>query len=98
MSNLVKEAVKPKAKRQYEPLWEALKEHRKVELILQPEQLTERQLLNQTKTLRKAISKEKYMDEVFRLQYPHAEVTSVRSHRTVTFRLSLNDADPFTDF
>ncbi len=82
-------------KRQYQPLWEALKEVGSVELILQPAELTERQLLRQTATLRKAVSKEKYMDETFKLDFPDAEVTSDRVARVITFKLELNSADPF---
>ncbi len=81
--------------RQYQPLWEALKENKTVEIILQPEGLTERQLFKQTATLRKAVSKEKYMDTQFKIDFPFAEVTSTRKGRTITFLLELNSADPF---
>lgn len=84
--------------RQYEAVWLALKEQKSVEILLQPDRLTEKQLLRQTATFRKAVSKEKYMDEEFKLQFPDAEVTSTRVHRTITFKLELNYADPFTDF
>lgn len=86
------------AKRRYEPIWERLKEDREVEVIIQPSSLKDYQIKRQARTVRKAITKEKYQDIDFRKEFPFAELESFLHDRVLSFKLVLNSANPFKDF
>lgn len=76
--------------RKYEALWTKLKVEKILEIELQsPEIYTPAQINRQLKTIRKAVSKEKYIDFAYKFREPHAEVTSVINEEagTITFNL-----------
>ncbi len=84
-----------RAMRHYQPIWEQLKEVRSVRIVLAPHNLTENQAKQHYATTKKAITKEKYMDTVFKCQFPDAELKSAREGLIINFKLELNDCDPF---
>lgn len=73
--------------REYQPYWNMLKEYGAVKLNLNEAQLED--VSDYIRRIKKAISKEKYMDNNFRLQYPFAKikVTYYEEGNHVIFKL-----------
>ena len=78
-------------KRMYQVAWEHLKEKQKVKLEVTRSK-DAALFTRSVKTIRKAIQKEKYIDDRFRLMYPDALITSTldADSNTITFHLELN--------
>ncbi len=88
-----------KPKRRYAQLWDTLKQMKTVAIV--PTLSKDPALFQKwSKTVRKAVQKEKYNDEAFRVRYPRAELTSQlnRETNTVHFKLDLGTILSVSDF
>jgi hypothetical protein len=88
-----------KSKRRYAQLWDTVKTMKTVAIV--PTLSKDPAVFKKwAKTVRKAVQKEKYNDETFRVRYPRAELTSFLNHETYTvhFKLDLGTILSVTDF
>jgi hypothetical protein len=78
-----------KPKRRYAQLWDTLKQMKSVAIV--PTLSKDPAVFKKwSKTVRKAVQKEKYLDEPFRVRYPRAELTSKLDFDTKTLRFKLD--------
>jgi hypothetical protein len=75
--------------RKYESCWKLLKERGYVKVRLtNSEEPTV--IARNVKTFRKAVQKEKYMDENFKYEFPHATIESTVEGSFISLKLKLN--------
>lgn len=82
--------------RKYQPIWEALKTNKIVEVELPCWELyTSAQLTLQFNTIRRCVSKEKYLDWNYKSKYPDALISAELNldRGTITFHLDPDRRD-----
>lgn len=77
-------------KRTYAEPWRVLKSMGAVSMKIVGAELTEATIKKYAKTYRKAIQKEKYLDEAFRWKYPNSKIESEVDYTTATIRFTLH--------
>lgn len=78
-----------KSQRRYEPVWELLKTNLEVAVKLtKSDEPTV--IARNARTFRKAVQKEKYNDEKFKLRFPDATLISEIDGNSIKFELHLN--------
>lgn len=87
-------------RRKYQDLWCLIKDELVVTIQLQPLSITSQQAVKQFKTLKKAISKEKYQDMHYKGANPNSKITySIDTNlKQVTFTLENDTAITLEDF
>ena len=86
-------------KRRYAKLWDTLKLMKTVAIV--PTLSKDPEICKKwAKTVRKAVQKEKYLDESFRVRYANSELTSTLDfdRKTVSFKLDLGTVPSVIDF
>lgn len=67
--------VEQRTERKYEALWRLIRDEKELTIQLQPPELTKEQATKQFKTIKKAISKEKYQDIHYRSEFPDSKLS-----------------------
>lgn len=83
--------------RKYEEPWNVLKQNGSVSILITQSD-DEKVIAKYAKTVRKAMQKEKYLDDNFRIKYPKAVINSVLEGKKLRFTIDYMDGyDKITD-